>query len=259
MRLRNSISTKSLPTELNKAAHSRILAVIPARGGSKGIPYKNLALLGGRPLIAWTIAAAKAAHGLDRVIVSTDDANIAAIAMEHGAEVPFLRPAEFSGDHASALDVIGHALGEINAYDGEPYDAVAYLQPTSPFRTAVQLAEAIAQFENERPDTLVSVMRVPHNMVPGSVMRPLQESGSLLLESPGGQKLRRQEKETLFARNGPAILIVSAADVQLRKQLYGALVSGFEMDRMTSLDIDDPFDLEMARCLLPLLPRGSMS
>lgn len=236
----------------------RILAVIPARGGSKGIPYKNLALLGGRPLIAWTIAAAKASNRLDRIVVSTDDANIAAVAMEHGAEVPFLRPDEFSGDQASALDVIGHALAELKRYDGKHYDAVAYLQPTSPFRTAMQLAEAVTQFEKERPDTLVSVMRVPHNMVPGSVMRPLQEVASLMLESPGGQKLRRQEKETLFARNGPAILIVSATDVLLRKQLYGARVSGYEMDRLTSLDIDDPFDLEMARCLIPLLPCNSV-
>lgn len=237
----------------------KILAVIPARGGSKGIPYKNLALLGGRPLIAWTIATAKAAHRLDRVIVSTNDVEIATIAREHGAEVPFLRPAELSGDHASALDVIKHALGEVKACDGTPYDAVAYLQPTSPFRNAGHLAEAINQFERERPDTLVSVMRVPHNMVPGSVMRPLQKSGLLSLDSPSGQKLRRQEKEILFARNGPAILIVSAADVQLRKQLYGEHVSGYEMDRLSSLDIDDPFDLEMARCLLPLFKIDSTS
>lgn len=235
-----------------------VLAVIPARRGSKGIPYKNLALLGDRPLITWTIAAAKAVEGLDRVIVSTDDANIAAIAIEHGAEVPFLRPAEFSGDCASALDVIEHALGSIKTYDGEPYDAVAYLQPTSPFRNAKQLAQAIEQFKNEQPDTLVSVVRVPHNMVASSVMRLVKESEPFLLESPVGQKLRRQEKETLFARNGPAILIVSAADIKLRKRLYGERVAGFEMDRLTSLDIDDPYDLEMARCLLPLLASNSL-
>lgn len=231
----------------------RIAAVIPARGGSKGIPYKNLASLGGRPLIAWTIAAARAARGLDRIIVSTDDERIAAAAVEYGAEVPFLRPTEFSGDNAPALDVITHALKELRSRDGEPYDAVAYLQPTSPFRTAAQLTAAIALFDQERPDTLVSVMRVPHNMVPGSVMRPLDESRPLRLESPAGQKLRRQEKETLFARNGPAILIASASDVQAHGRLYGERVLGFEMDRLSSLDIDDSVDLEMARCLLPLL------
>lgn len=238
-------------------SHNRILAVIPARGGSKGIPFKNLAPLGERPLIAWTIAAAKAAHGLDRIIVSTDDEKIAAAAMEHGAEVPFLRPSEFSGDNAPALDVITHALKELRARDGAPYDAVAYLQPTSPFRSAAQLSEAMALFARERPDTLVSVTAVPHNMVPASLMQPLGPSTPLLLQSPAGQKLRRQEKEKLFARNGPAILIVSAADAQLRGRLYGERVLGFEMDRLSSLDIDDPIDLEMARHLLPLLQHAS--
>ena len=238
-------------------SQNRILAVIPARGGSKGIPFKNLALLGGRPLIAWTIAAAKAADGLDRIIVSTDDEKIAAAAMEHGAEVPFLRPSEFSGDNAPALDVISHALKVLRARDGGPYDAVAYLQPTSPFRSAAQLSEAIALFARERPDTLVSVTAVPHNMVPASLMQPLGPSAPLMLQSPAGQKLRRQEKEKLFARNGPAILIVSAADAQLRGRLYGERVLGFEMDRLSSLDIDDPIDLEMARHLLPLLQHTS--
>lgn len=235
----------------------RIAAVIPARGGSKGIPYKNLADLGGRPLLAWTIAAAKAAHGLDRVIVSTDDERIAAVAKEYGAEVPFMRPTEFSGDNALALDVVTHAFNELRTRDGGAYDAVAYLQPTSPFRTATQLAEAIALFNLERPDTLVSVTAVPHNMVPASLMHPVGPSAPLRLQSPVGQKLRRQEKEKLFARNGPAILIVSAADAQLRGQLYGECVQGFEMDRLSSLDIDDPIDLEMARHLLPLLQHPS--
>ncbi|MCX8521146.1 MAG: acylneuraminate cytidylyltransferase family protein, partial [Rhodoferax sp.] len=217
------------------------------------IPHKNLADLGGRPLIAWTIAAAKAAHGLDRVIVSTDDERIAAAAEEHGAEVPFLRPAEFSGDNAPARDVIAHALGKLSTHDGEQYDAVAYLQPTSPFRTSAQLTEAIALFTRERPDTLVSVTAVPHNMVPSSLMHPAGSSVPLMLQAPVGQKLRRQEKEKLFARNGPAILIVSAADAMARGRLYGERVVGFEMDRLSSLDIDDPIDLEIARHLLPLL------
>ncbi|SFU91728.1 N-acylneuraminate cytidylyltransferase [Polaromonas sp. YR568] len=238
-------------------SQNRILAVIPARGGSKGIPFKNLAPLGGRPLIAWTIAAAKAAHGLDRVVVSTDDENIAAAAREHGADVPFLRPAEFSGDGAPALDVIAHALRELRSQDGAPYDAVAYLQPTSPFRSTAQLTDAVALFGQEHPDTLVSVTAVPHNMVPSSLMHPVAPSVPLMLQSPAGQKLRRQEKEKLFARNGPAILIVSAADVQLRGRLYGERVLGFEMDRLSSLDIDDPIDLEMARHLLPLLQYSS--
>ena len=236
---------------------NRTLAVIPARGGSKGIPLKNLAHLGGQPLIAWTIAAAKAAHGLDRVIVSTDDENIAATAGEHGGEVPFLRPSRLSGDNATALEVIIHALNELRSKDGAPYDSVVYLQPTSPFRTAAQLTEAIAMFARERPDTLVSVTAVPHNMVPSSLMHSKCQSTPMILKSPVEQKLRRQEKEKLFARNGPAILIISAADAMERGRLYGDRVLGFEMDRLSSLDIDDPIDLEVARLLIPLLHHPS--
>lgn len=233
----------------------RILALIPARAGSKGIPRKNIVKLGDRPLIGWTIAAAREAGCFDRVVVSTDDAEIAEVARAEGAEVPFMRPAEFSGDTASALAVVVHALGHF-ADIGEVADAVAYLQPTSPFRTPRHLSEAYRQFVDERPDTLVSVMPVPHNMSASSVMRlagQVSEGRDVLwLETPHGQVMRRQEKETLFARNGPAILIVSASDAVGRSRLYGERVIGYAMDPLSSLDIDHPLDLEMARALVPL-------
>lgn len=231
----------------------RMIAIIPARGGSKGIPRKNIAPLGGRPLIAWTIEAACSCSCFDRVMVSTDDEEIASVARNCGADVPFLRPTEFSGDAAPALGVIRHAL-QFLVGTGEPAcDAVAYLQPTSPFRTAVQIDCAASQFRRLRPDTLVSVTRVPHNMVPDSQMRKLAQEGGLWLESPAGRAMRRQDKEKTFARNGPAILIVSASDVLRNERLYGERVLGFEMDRLSSFDIDDPIDLEMARYLLPLV------
>lgn len=229
----------------------RVMALIPARGGSKGVPRKNVAPVGGRPLIAWTVVAALEANCFDRIIVSTDDSEIADIAKSYGAEVPFLRPEELSGDTAPALGVIAHALVHF-ANQGEFFDAVAYLQPTSPFRTAEQLAAAHGQFSAMAPDTIVSVAKVPHNMTAGSVMRSLGSSDALWLESPNGQIMRRQDKETLFARNGPAILIVSADDVLERGRLYGERVLGFEMDKLHSFDIDDPMDLEMAKCLASL-------
>lgn len=230
----------------------RVLALIPARGGSKGIPRKNLAPIAGRPLVAWTVLAALDADCFDRVVVSTDDPEIAEIAMGYGAEVPFLRPGEFSGDTASALGVIAHALGYF-LDQGELFDAVAYLQPTSPFRTAEQLAAAHGQFLAMAPDTIVSVVKVPHNMTSGSVMQSLGGAGPLWLVSPNGQIMRRQDKETLFARNGPAILFVSADDVLEHGRLYGERVLGIEMDKLHSFDIDDPMDLEMANCLAPLV------
>lgn len=229
-----------------------MLAVIPARGGSKGIPRKNLTLLDGRPLIAWTIRSVLSSGAFERLIVSTDDPEIAEVARREGAEVPFLRPANFSGDLAPAIGVIHHALKVLGVDLVNASSSVAYLQPTSPFRSASHLREAVALFETQCPDTLVSVQRVPHNMVPGAQMVSTAESHQLWLDSPDGQVLRRQEKAVAYARNGPAILIVSTKDVLERGRLYGERVLGYEMDRLSSLDIDDPLDLEMARALAPL-------
>lgn len=229
-----------------------MIAVIPARGGSKGIPRKNLALLDGRPLIAWTIKSALESGAFKRLIVSTDDPEIAEVGRREGADVPFLRPAEFAGDVAPAIGVIHHALDTLGLALSDASSSVAYLQPTSPFRTAVQLREAVELFEEQQPDTLVSVQRVPHNMVPGAQMVPVVESYPLWLASPAGQVLRRQEKAVTYVRNGPAILIASARDVLEHGRLYGERVLGYEMDRLSSLDIDDPLDLDMARALAPL-------
>ncbi|MBX3441626.1 MAG: acylneuraminate cytidylyltransferase family protein [Planctomyces sp.] len=111
-----------------------VIAVIPARGGSKGLPGKNIAPLGGRPLIAWTIDAARRAETVQRVIVSTDDEAIARAAVEAGAEVPFLRPAEFAGDLATSEVVLRHALDWTREHERRAYDVLVYLQPTDPFR-----------------------------------------------------------------------------------------------------------------------------
>lgn len=236
----------------------RILALVPARGGSKGIPRKNLAPLGDRPLIGWTIGAALDASCFARVVVSTDDPEIGRVAQDCGAEVPFLRPSEFASDTAAAIEVVTHALGHFSAA-GEDFDAVAYLQPTSPFRTAPQLASARQQYEEAGPDTLVSVLALPHNFSPGSLMEGDDGGRALWLQSPHGQTMRRQDKGTLYARNGPAILIVSARDVIEGSRLYGERVLGFQMDRLSSLDIDDPLDLAMARCLIPLVEGRGLS
>lgn len=228
-----------------------MLGIVPARGGSKGIPRKNLALLGGRPLIAWTIQSALESGEFERLIVSTDDSEIAEVARREGADVPFIRPAELARDVAPAIGVIRHALDALGPGVSDSSSSVAYLQPTSPFRTAAQLREAVELFKKQQPDTLVSVQRVPHNMVPGAQMVPLVEGRPLWLESPASQVLRRQEKAVTYARNGPAILIVSARDILWRGRLYGERVLGYEMDRLSSLDIDDALDLDMARALAP--------
>lgn len=134
----------------------RCLGFIPARGGSKGVPGKNLRAVGGRPLIAWTIEAALAAAALDRVIVSTDSEEIAAVARSHGAEVPFLRPAALADDQATTESAMLHGLDWL-AGAGDRPDAIVLLQPTSPYRRPGRIDQAVARFRAEQADSLVGV------------------------------------------------------------------------------------------------------
>lgn len=147
------------PRSQQPPPHSRrAVAIIPARGGSKGLPRKNILSLGGIPLIAWTIRAAKSARLIDRVIVSTDDAEIAAVAKEWGAEVPFMRPAAISGDRARLGDVTAHALKKL-AEEGDHPDVAATLYPTHPFRPA-GLIDRLVQKNMEGYGVVVPVARI---------------------------------------------------------------------------------------------------
>lgn len=219
-----------------------VLGLIPARGGSKGIPGKNLVALAGKPLLAYTVEAALAARRLDRVIVSTDDSAIAEAARTLGAEVPFLRPAELAADATPMLPVIEHAL-DWCAANGAPVRMVVLLQPTSPLRRARHIDDALALAENREAETVVSVVAVPHNFAPDSVM--VEEDGRLKPYLDGPMVLRRQEKRRYLARNGPAILAVRG-EVIRRGALYGEPTLGYEMDAVSSLDIDEPGDLWLA-------------
>jgi CMP-N-acetylneuraminic acid synthetase len=227
-----------------------ILGVIPARGGSKGIPRKNIALLGGRPLIVWTIDAALRAEGLGRVVVSTDDDEIANVATAAGAEVPFRRPLELSADSSEALPVIRHTVEQIDE-QGWRTDAVVYLQPTSPLRGAEPITRSIQLLRSGECDTVVSVIRVPHNMTPESLMR---DAGGLLefTAPPEARRFRRQDKSLLYARNGPAVLALTRATLE-RGELYGPRIKAIEMGAIESHDIDEPLDLAVAERLLPLV------
>lgn len=219
-----------------------VLGLIPARGGSKAIPGKNLAPLAGRPLLAYTTEAALAATRLDRVIVSTDDAAIADAARDLGSEVPFVRPASLAGDTTPMLPVIEHAIDWCEK-DGSPVGMVVLLQPTSPLRRAHHIDEAVGMAGTQNAETVVSVVEVPHNFSPDSVM---VEDGRRLqpyLDEP--MVLRRQEKRRYLARNGPAILAIRTSVIR-RGVLYGDPTLGYEMDAEASLDIDEPEDLWLA-------------
>ncbi|MCG2630712.1 acylneuraminate cytidylyltransferase family protein [Bradyrhizobium sp. WYCCWR 13023] len=224
-----------------------LVALIPARGGSKGVPRKNLALCGGRSLLDWTAEAALHSGVIDRAILSTDDDEIAEAGRALGLDVPFLRPADLAGDAALMLGVLQHCLAELRRA-GATIEAIVLLQPTSPFRRAHHVCESVARFRETKAQTLVSVVRVPHRYVPEGQMR--EKEGRLFPYFGGGiGRVTRQDKERLYARNGPAVLIVrsSVLDAGL---LYGDVIVGYEMDELSSFDIDTPEELRLADHLL---------
>jgi CMP-N,N'-diacetyllegionaminic acid synthase len=225
------------------SAERQILGLIPARGGSQAIPRKNLRLVGDRSLVERAIDSALAATCLARVVVSTDDEELADQARVAGADVPFLRPRELGRHDSPALPVILHALDALEV-DGERYDAVAYLQPTSPFRSASHIEQAAAIFGSRNAETVVSVTPVPHRFMPEAVFPVAQGWAEAPPRDPG----RRQDQPILFARNGPAVLI-SRCDILRSGRLYGSRLAVLSMNVIESLDIDEPEDLLIAQAL----------
>lgn len=221
----------------------RLLAVIPARGGSKGIPRKNLRVLAGLPLIAHSITAAQAAATVDRVVVSTEDPEIAAVARAWGAEVVD-RPQSLARDDSPTLDSLRHTVAALETVDGYRPDAVVTLQPTSPLRTARHIDEAAALFAADpTADSLVSCVPVPHIFHPRSVMRR-DADGYLAPYLPDPQPTRRQDKEPVLARNGAAIYITRTE--RLADFVFGGRLLAYLMDEDSSLDIDVEADLALA-------------
>jgi CMP-N,N'-diacetyllegionaminic acid synthase len=216
-----------------------VLALIPARGGSKGIPRKNLAPLGGRPLLAWTIDAALGSRAVTRTVVSTEDGEIAAAARELGAEV-LARPLELAADDTPMQPVIAHAVEELGAPD-----VLVLLQPTSPLRRAEHVDEAVDLLLATGADSVVSVVEVPHRYRPGSLMAM---DGDRLVRLADDHAATRQEKPLVYARNGPAVLALRTDRIGV--DLYGGDCRPYVMGARESLDVDEPFDLELAGLLL---------
>jgi CMP-N,N'-diacetyllegionaminic acid synthase len=227
----------------------KILGLIPARGGSKGIPRKNLLQLGGKPLISHTIEAALESDCIDRLIVSTDDNEIADISRELGCEVPFMRSAELSTDAASAIDVINHGLSWAEDLERLKIEGVLLLQPTSPLRTAQHISQAVGIFRQKVADTVVSVVEVPHQFNPVSVMRLEPDAGLTPYEVDSDMILRRQDKPLVFARNGPAILLVRPEQIR-RGNFYSGRTFPYPMKRNESWDLDEPEDIALIEFFL---------
>jgi len=228
----------------------KILAIIPARGGSKGIPKKNIIDVNGKPLIAYTIEPAIQVmqSGLvDKVIVSTDSEEIAAVAKRYGAEVPFLRPQNISGDKAKSVDFMQHALDFYHAA-GVNYDAVLLLQPTSPLRDASDMSEAIKLFQKSSNDSLISAYEEEY--INDLVIYKLSEDGKTSKPvSPLHNKgVRRQDHGSLYVRNG--CIYISSADLIRNGFVIGENPLMYIMDKNRSVNVDTPEDLELLRKLI---------
>jgi CMP-N,N'-diacetyllegionaminic acid synthase len=212
------------------------LAIIPARGGSKGIPKKNIIKVNGKPLIAYTIEPALQSKYIDRVIVSTDDEEIALISKECGADVPFLRPATLATDKAKTIDVLIHMIENL----AKEYDYVILLQPTQPLRTVQQIDAAIEQVINEGQTSLVSVKSVTEHPI---LMRTIDIDGRLQSISEESSSVRRQEFQQVYLVDG-SIYINKTEELTLLTSLNDNIYP-FIIDY--SIDIDTINDLKKFR------------
>ena len=263
------------------------VAVIPARGGSKRIPRKNLALCGGKPLLAHTLAAARASKALDRIILSTDDKEIAVLGHEYGVEVPFLRPTLLGADATPMIAVLQHLLEWLRAHAeltppastpplradraeradmrhaartavqerhakrpyAEKVTAFVLLQPTSPLRNAGHIDEAIALFrENPDCESVLSVVKPPHIFHPLKALRPTAQ-GLVHFVEGRESAFGRRDLPPAYAVNGPAIVVVKPAAID-RGGMYGRPIVPYVMPAEASIDVDEPLDLAIADFLL---------
>lgn len=220
------------------------LVIIPARGGSKGVPRKNIKLLGKKPLIQYTIEAARRVFSDTVICVSTDDQEIKEVVESLGLHVPFLRPAELASDTAGTQEVLLHAL-EFYKKRGYQADTVILLQPTSPFRTDIHIKEALALFDSSC-DMLVSVKETKAN--PYYVLKEENEEG-WLIKSKQGNFTRRQDCPKVFELNG-AIYMIHVNSLKSKPIQDFEKVRKFEMNEWSSLDIDDLMDFAIAEYIL---------
>jgi CMP-N-acetylneuraminic acid synthetase len=229
----------------------RILGLIPARGGSKGVPRKNIKPLAGKPLLAYTAEAALAAKHLTSVVLSTDDEEIAAVGRACGVSAPFLRPAELAQDTTPTLPVLQHALRWLRDA-GESFDALCLLQPTNPLRRTTDIDGCIELFIAQQADTVFTVLRVPAEHNPHWVYFQ-NEDGSLRLSTGEATPLpRRQLLPPAFHREG-SVYVTRTAIVLEQNSLYGVRTLGFEIDPSRSVNIDTPDDWARAEELLHLI------
>ncbi len=226
---------------------SLALGIVPARGGSKGVPGKNVRLLAGRTLLEYTALAARDAGVLDRVILTTESAAIADVGRHAGLEVPFLRPPELAQDDTPMLSVVQHALRALSVSGWTP-DLVVLLQPTSPLRRGEHIKEAVRMLRETNADSVVTVSEVPRHLSPdyvmridGGILRPFLQEGTRVT--------RRQDVRPAFAREG-TVYAFRRATLEVYGNIYGNECLPLVLDPADSLSIDSEADWDAAERIL---------
>lgn len=222
------------------------LAVIPARGGSKGLPGKNKKIINGEPLISYSIRAAVLSKKFDKVIVSTDDLEIAAISKEYGADIPFMRPAELSGDSISSDAVIYHTLDYFSSI-GQQFDYVCKLQPTSPLRSHEDIVEAFERIGDTGFKAVVSVCECEHSPLWTGTLPP-----DLCMKNFMEDYLKSANRQTLpvYYRLNGAIYLSEVNEFKNKGSFLGEKTVAYIMPRERSIDIDDDLDFKFAEMMM---------
>lgn len=225
----------------------KFLAVVPARGGSKGVPKKNSKLLGKLPLIEYTLNAVNDSKLITHTIVSTDDEEIAILAEICGYKPPFLRPTALAQDTSTSLEVVQHAIAYFESQNIF-FDAVCLLQPTSPFREKGSIDKAIEKFINSGADCLVSVLEIPHEFNPHWAFEPTEKD--LLKIATGDEEIisRRQNLPKAFHRDGS--IYITKTEVIKNGSLYGKSIAYIESNPQFHVNIDTLKDWETAEKIL---------
>lgn len=235
----------------------KILGVITARGGSKSIPRKNIKDLVGKPLIAWTIEAAKQSGVFNRVILSTDSEEIVAVGKQWGVEVPFMRPAELAQDTTPHLPVMQHAVTWLKDHESYEPDYVAILQPTAPLRQAFHLREAVELLTKTGADSVVSMAEIPGHFSPYWAVKVNEQGlGTLLISGePIRKRIARRQSLPKAYTNSGAIYIFRAALLfdPTEPNFYGDKVAAYIMEDKYNVNIDDSEDWELAEAAMQKL------
>jgi CMP-N,N'-diacetyllegionaminic acid synthase len=221
----------------------KILGVITARGGSKGIQGKNIKLLAGKPLIAYTIEAAKASKYLTRFIVSSDDPKIIEVSKKYGADVPFVRPLELARDQSTSIEVVQHGLNWLKENQNESYEYLMILQPTSPLRTTQDIDECIKKIIDTDADSIMSMKE----LTDFSVKKIKRIEDDLILpwmEEEGSWTSSRQNMKKVYKRN--CAIYLTKTELIMKGDLFGKISRPYIMPEERSIDINQSVDFELA-------------